>query len=176
MWHKFAGRSESLDDYQIVSVQRGDIEDLVTATGTLQPRDYVDIGAQVSGQLKKIHVEVGSVVAAGSLLAEIDPTVYLANVDARRASLRNQQATLLDREAQLTLAGLQYKRQKNLLEGDATTIESVQAAEATLHSAEAQLQALQAQIEQTQSTLLADEANLNYAKIYAPIAGVVVSI
>lgn len=176
LWHKLAGKGESLDDYQIASVQRGDIEDLVTATGTLQPRNYVDIGAQVSGQLKKIHVDVGSVVTAGSLLAEIDPTVYRANVDARRASLRNQQATLLDREAQLVLAGLQYKRQQNLMEGDATTTESVQAAEATLSSAKAQLQALQAQIEQTQSTLLADEASLNYAKIYAPIAGVVVSI
>ncbi|MDB6060491.1 MAG: multidrug efflux system transrane protein [Verrucomicrobiaceae bacterium] len=176
LWHKFAGKRESLDDYQIASVQRGDIEDLVTATGTLQPRDYVDIGAQVSGQLKKIHVDVGSVVTAGSLLAEIDPTLYLANVDARRALLRNQQATLLDRDAQLALAELQYTRQKNLMEGDATTTESVQAAEATLRSAKAQLQALQAQIEQTQSTLQADEANLSYAKIYAPMAGVVVSI
>ncbi len=176
LWQKFAGDSDSIDQYQIASVQRGDVEDLVTATGTLQPREYVDIGAQVSGQLKKIHVEIGSVVEAGTLLAEIDPTVYRANVEARRALLRNQRATLLDREAQLALAELQYRRQKNLMEGDATTAESVQAAEASLSSAKAQLQALQAQIEQTESTLLADEANLNYAKIYAPMAGVVVSI
>ncbi|MFT3930902.1 MAG: efflux RND transporter periplasmic adaptor subunit [Spongiibacteraceae bacterium] len=175
-WRKWVPAHDSIDQYQIASVQRGDVEDLVTATGTLQPREYVDIGAQVSGQLKKIHVEIGSVVSAGTLLAEIDPTVYRANVEARRASLRNQQATLLDRQAQLALAELQYKRQKNLMEGDATTTESVQAAEASLNSAKAQLQALQAQIEQTESTLLADEANLNYAKIYAPMAGVVVSI
>lgn len=174
--HKLYGGGESLDQYQIASVQRGDVEDLVTATGTLQPREYVDIGAQVSGQLKKIHVEIGSVVEAGTLLAEIDPTVYRANVDARRALLRNQRATLIDREAQLALAELQYTRQKNLLAGDATTTESVQAAEATARSARAQILALQAQIEQTESTLLADEANLNYAKIYASMAGVVVSI
>ena len=176
LWKKLTDNKDSIDQYQIASVQRGDVEDLVTATGTLQPREYVDIGAQVSGQLKKIHVEIGSVVEAGTLLAEIDPTVYRANVEARRALLRNQQATLLDRQAQLALAELQYKRQKNLMAGDATTTESVQAAEASLSSAKAQLQALQAQIEQTESTLLADEANLNYAKIYAPMAGVVVSI
>ena len=173
---KLIGGGDNLDQYQVASVQRGDVEDLVTATGTLQPRDYVDIGAQVSGQLKKIHVEIGSVVSAGDLLAEIDPTVYLANVEARRALLRNQRATLIDREAQLTLAELQYTRQKNLMAGDATTAESLQASEATLRSSKAQLQALQAQIEQTESTLKADEANLNYAKIYAPMAGVIVSI
>src|SRR5690606_6231430 len=116
------------------------------------------------------------VAAAGPLLPEIDPTGYRPKVEAGRASLRNQRATLIERESQLTLARLQYARQKNLMAGDATTAESLQAAEATLRSARAQIQALQAQIEQTESTLLADEANLNYAKIYASMAGVVVSI
>src|SRR5690606_2043710 len=139
LWQTLSG-GDDLEQYQIASVQRGDVEDLVTATGTLQPREYVDIGAQVSGQLKKIHVEIGSVVTAGTLLAEIDPTVYRANVEARRASLRNQRATLIERESQLTLARLQYARQKNLMAGDATTAESLQAAEATLRSARAQIQ------------------------------------
>jgi membrane fusion protein, macrolide-specific efflux system len=61
------------------------------------------VGAQVSGQLKKLHVEVGSEVKAGDLLAEIDATVYAAKVDATRAQLRNQQAQLQEREAQLKL-------------------------------------------------------------------------
>lgn len=98
-WQKLRGGQDPRERYLLATVQRGDIEDLVTATGTLQPRDYVDVGAQVSGQLKKIYVEVGSPVQAGELLAEIDPTVYLANVDARRASLRNQQAQMAEREA-----------------------------------------------------------------------------
>src|SRR5690625_6651675 len=59
------------------TVKRGDIEALVTATGVLQPRNFVDVGAQVSGQLEKLHVEVGDQVQAGDLLAEIDATVYL---------------------------------------------------------------------------------------------------
>lgn len=175
-WHKFYGKKDPHEIYQVAKVQRGDIEDLVSATGTVQPLEYVDVGAQVSGQLKKLHIEVGSVVKEGDLLAEIDPTVFLATVDARRAGLRNQLATMKDREAQLALAQLQYSRQKNLMAADATTKESLQTAEATLRSAKAQIEALQAQIEQTQSTLRADEANLNYAKIYAPMAGTVVSL
>lgn len=157
-------------------VQRGDIRSLVTATGVLQPRTYVDVGAQVSGQLEALHVEVGDRVEEGDLLAEIDPTVYLARVDGTRAQLRNQQAQLKDREAQLTLAEIQRQRQKNLFDEDATTQESLQSAEASLRSAEAQIEALSAQIEQTQSTLRAEEANLDYARIYAPMSGTVVTI
>ncbi|MBX3684272.1 MAG: biotin/lipoyl-binding protein, partial [Thauera sp.] len=74
----FIGERDPTTNYQFTTVQRGDVEDVVTATGTLQPRDYVDVGAQVSGQLRKIHVEVGDTVEAGQLLAEIDPTVYRA--------------------------------------------------------------------------------------------------
>lgn len=155
---------------------RGDIENLVTATGILQPQDYVDVGAQVSGQLKKLHVDVGTEVKAGDLLAEIDATVYSAKVDATRAQLRNQKAQLLDREAQLQLAEINYKRQKNLQQEDATTEEALQTTEASLKSARAQLSALQAQIQQTESTLRVEAANLEYARIYAPMDGTVVSI
>ncbi|MDR0703135.1 MAG: efflux RND transporter periplasmic adaptor subunit [Azoarcus sp.] len=162
--------------YQFTVVERGDIEDLVTATGTLQPRDYVDVGAQVSGQLQKIHVKVGSEVKAGDLLAEIDPTVYLSKVDASRAQLRNQRAQLKEREAQLALAQIQYRRQKALMAEDATTAESLQTAEASLKSAEASLEALRAQIEQTESSLRGDTANLQYARVLSPMSGTVVSI
>ena len=103
-WPQVFGKRDPLTGYQFSTVQRGDIEDVVTATGTLQPRDYVDVGAQVSGQLRKIHVEVGDTVNAGDLLAEIDPTVYRARVDASRAQLKNLRAQLKDREAQLALA------------------------------------------------------------------------
>lgn len=176
VWRATQQRDDGLAAYQLVTVERADIEDVVTATGTLQPRDYVDVGAQVSGQLKKIHVEVGSEVKAGELLAEIDPTVYLARVDASRAQLRNLRAQLKDREAQLSLAGIQLRRQRALMAEDATTRESLQSAEATEKSAAAQLEALRAQIEQIESTLRADEANLEYADILSPMSGTVVSI
>lgn len=159
-----------------VKVERGDLEDLVTATGVLQPRDYVDVGAQVSGQLKVLHVRVGDEVKKNDLLAEIDPTLYLARVDAIRAQLRNQKAQLMEREAQLTLAEIQNRRQQNLLREEATSRESAQISEATLQSAKAQIEAINAQIAQTDSTLRAEEANLEYARIYAPMDGTVVSI
>lgn len=176
LWRNVFAGDEGDVVYTTEPVTRGDIENLVTATGTLQPQDYVDVGAQVSGQLKKLHVEVGSEVKAGDLLAEIDATVYAAKVDATRAQLRNQQAQLQEREAQLTLAGINFKRQKNLLSEDATTTEAVETADANLKSAQAQLKSLQAQIQQTESTLRVEAANLNYARIYSPIDGTVVSI
>ena len=176
LWRSLFTGGEADVVYTTEPVARGDIENLVTATGTLQPQDYVDVGAQVSGQLKKLHVEVGSEVKAGDLLAEIDATVYAAKVDATRAQLRNQQAQLQEREAQLKLAEINFKRQKNLMSEDATTTEAVETADANLKSAQAQLKSLQAQIQQTESTLRVEAANLNYARIYAPIDGTVVSI
>lgn len=175
IWLLLRDREESVVHATAI-VQRGEIENLVTATGTLQPRDYVDVGAQVSGQLKVLHVDVGSEVKEGELLAEIDATVYLAKVDGTRAQLRNQRAQLLDREAQLKLAQVNYTRQQNLQKEDATTQEALQSAEASLQSAKAQIEALQAQIQQIESSLRAEEANLEFARIYAPMDGTVVSI
>ena len=175
-WYRYSTTPPATDRFLLATVQRGELEDVVTATGTLQPRDHVDVGAQVSGQLTKIHVTVGEHVEAGTLLAQIDATVYRARVDERRAQLRNLRAQLDERAAQLDLARLQARRQKNLIVAEATTTEAVQAAEATLRSARAQIEALRAQIAQAESSLRADEANLDYARIYAPMAGTVVSI
>jgi membrane fusion protein, macrolide-specific efflux system len=173
--HAWAGRDAAATRYTVATAQQGDLEDAVTATGILQPRDYVDVGTQVSGQLKQLHVEIGSTVKAGQLIAEIDPTVYLTHVDADQAQLRTQQAQLQDRQAQLALAEQQHQRQVNLMRDKATTEDALQQAEAALHSAQAQIGVLKAQIEQTQSTLRGDQANLNYTKIYAPMSGTVVA-
>lgn len=151
------------------------MEDTITATGTLQPKEFVDVDTQVFGQLKRVSVEVGSVVKATDLLAEIDPSVYLAKVDADRAQIDNQTAQLKDKQAQLSLAELQLTRQTNMMREEATTAEAVQSAEATERSARAQVESITAQREQTASTLRGDSANLSYTKIYAPIAGTVVS-
>ncbi|WP_114650145.1 efflux RND transporter periplasmic adaptor subunit [Pseudothauera hydrothermalis] len=176
VWQHWRGGVPPAETYQLVAVQRADVEDLVSATGTLQPRDYVDVGAQVSGQLKRFHVEVGSEVQAGDLLAEIDATVLQSKVDATRAQLRNLRAQLTERESSLTLAEIQFRRQQNLMAEEATTTESLQQAEASLRSVRAQIEALKAQIDQVESNLRADEANLQYTRIVAPIAGTVVSI
>lgn len=169
------GSADDQDKLLTALVQKADIEDAITATGSLQPKDFVDVGTQVSGQLKQLHVEVGAIVKAKDLLAEIDPTVYLSKADADRAQLRNQTAQLSDKQAQLQLAELQLTRQKNLMQEQATTEEVLQTAQAQQRSAVAQVAALKAQMQQTESTLRGDDANLSYTKIYAPIAGTVVS-
>lgn len=172
-WHERTGATAQI---ATVPVTRGDVEDAVTALGTLQPRDYVDVGTQVSGQLRKIHVEIGSDVKEGDLLAEIDPTVYRTRVEADRAQLRNLQAQVNEREAQRRLAQQQFARQAGLLKANATSQEAYQSAEAALRVAEAQIEALKAQIAQTESNLRGNEANLGYTKIYAPMGGTIVSI
>ncbi|MBE0507179.1 MAG: efflux RND transporter periplasmic adaptor subunit [Marinospirillum sp.] len=174
-WQQFKAPERSTH-LPSATVTRGNLQEQVTATGTINPRNYVDVGAQISGQLLRLHVEVGDPVEAGQLLAEIDARVLEANVAASRAQLRAQAAQLRDRQAQLKLAQLHYQRQQNLRADEAVTEEALQQAEASYLSAAAQLDQLQAQIEQNQSSLAADEANLEYARILAPISGTVVSI
>lgn len=174
-WHTWFAADDPADKMLTATATRGNLEDTVTATGTLQPKEFVDVGTQVSGQIRMLHVDIGAVVKKGQLLAEIDPSVYQAKVDGDRAQLLNQQAQLADRQAQLVLADLQLKRQQNMTKDDATTAEALQAAEAGRDSALAQVNSVKAQMQQTGSTLRGDEASLGYTKIYAPIAGTVVS-
>lgn len=155
---------------------RGDVESTVTALGNLQPREYVEVGAQVSGQLKTIDVEIGSQVRQGDLLAEIDARVQQAKVEASRAQLQNLKAQLAERGAQLELAKAQFERQENLRREEATSADAYQVARAGLLAGQAQIEALKAQITQTESTIRADETTLGYTKIYAPMSGTVVQL
>ncbi len=164
------------ESQQSAAVTLGSIENVVTATGTLEPSDYVDVGAQVSGQLTKIYFDVGESVKKGDLLAEIDPTLFKADVDSTRAQLNYQKAEYKDLSAKLALAEYQAKRQRSMYADGATTEENLKTAETDLLSAEAQLEMLKAQIEQTESELVSAETKLNYARIYAPMNGTVVSI
>ena len=168
--------AEGLDDLLTAQVERGDIESSVTALGNLQPRDYVDVGAQVSGQLKKLHVAIGDTVKQGQLVAEIDAVVLSAKVESTKAQLAAQRAQLIDREAQVALAEDKYQRQVQLKADDATSEEAFQSARQAFDSARAQVSVLKAQIQQTESTLKGDTATLGYSQIYAPLAGTVVSI
>jgi macrolide-specific efflux system membrane fusion protein len=158
------------------TVEVGDIENAVTAAGFLQPSTFVDVGAQVSGQLEALHVEVGDVVAEGDLLAEIDATVQFNRVEASRASLRALEAQLSAREASLKLATANAERQARLMDDDATTESDFDNAMNSLASAQSSLTQLQSQIAQSKASLASDEAQLGYTKIYAPASGTVVSI
>ena len=160
----------------IVTVDQGDLENAVTAAGNLQPSDYVDVGAQVSGQLETFLVEIGDKVSSGQLLAEIDATVQLNRVEASRASLRALEAQLSARSASLKLAQANADRQTRLIEEDATSQADFDSAINTLASAQSSLIQLQSQIAQSSASLASDEATLAFSKIAAPIAGTVISI
>nr|WP_315429708.1 efflux RND transporter periplasmic adaptor subunit [uncultured Albidiferax sp.] len=162
--------------WDTTAVRRAHIETSVTAMGTLQPRRYVDVGAQVSGQVNRLYVQPGAQVGKGQLLVEIDPSVQQATVDASHAALAGLRAQLADQQAQYRLAGHQHVRQLQMARDEATRLEDVQTAEATLASAAAKIDNLRAQIDQTQATLKADEARLGYTLIFAPMAGTVVSL
>ena len=155
--------------------QLGDLEDTTTALGTFQPRDFVDVGTQVSGQLRRVFVQIGDTVAQGQLLAEIDPTIYITRVDAGRAQLQNLHAQLTEKQAQFALAKEQYERQTRMRRAQATSEEAYQSAETAWKTTQAQIAQLRAQIQQVESNLRGDEANLGYTRIHAPMSGTVVS-
>ena len=170
------GLTPGRDALATVTVTRADIENSVTALGTLQPRRYVDVGAQASGQIRKIHVEAGDQVQEGQLLVEIDPATQKAKLDASRYAIENLQAQLQEQKAQHQLAHQKYQRQQRLSAGNATREEDVQTAKAELRATQARVQMFQAQIRQAQASLRSDEAELGYTRIYAPMTGTVVAV
>jgi len=157
-------------------VTRADIQLLITATGTVEPRRYVDVGAQVSGQVKRIHVQVGDDVKRGQLLLEIDPEVQQAVVEGARASLASLQAQEVEQRVQMRLASQQLKRRRRLLKQDAATREDLENAEAALEMAQARIASLQAKMQETRATLRAEETRLSYTRIYAPMDGTVIAL
>lgn len=159
-----------------VAVTRADIESSVTALGTLQPRRYVDVGAQASGQIRKLHVEVGDPIRQGQLLVEIDPSTQQARLDAGRYSIDNLKAQLAEQRAQFQLAQQQQQRQRALAAAGATRAEDLQSADAQLKVTRARIDMYQAQIRQAQANLRSDEAELGYTRIFAPMDGTVVAL
>jgi len=172
----FAGRDSPEDAYITQEVMMDDVEDTVTALGTLQPLQFVDVGTQVSGQLRKIHVTYGQDVKQGELLAELDPTLLESRKTATEAQLQNFQAQLIQRQAERALAQQQFARQKELLAANATSQDAFDTAESRIKVATAQMTALQAQIRQSEATLKGDTTNLSYTKIFAPMDGTVVNL
>lgn len=167
--------AEPAPQFRTAAVERGNLEATVTSLGSVKPRDYVDVGAQVSGQLKKVHVEIGDRVDKGQLLAEIDPTVFETRVSADRAKLTDLEAQLVQQQAEHKLVRQQDERNQRLLKINAISRDAVEQGETAVAVAAARIDSLKAQIAQARSTLDGDVANLGYAKIYAPMNGTVVS-
>jgi membrane fusion protein, macrolide-specific efflux system len=163
-------------DYVTALVVRGDIEDSVSALGSLQPREFLDVGTQVSGQLKKVFVAIGDTVKRGSLVAEIDPVVFAARVEAGGATLRSLEAQIEEKNAQFTLINKQYERNASMFKQNAVSQDALETSLAARRANRAQLSTLRAQQEQTRAMLKVEQANLKYTSIYSPIAGTVVNL
>ncbi|ABQ60453.1 hypothetical protein H721_01630 [Brucella ovis IntaBari-2006-46-332] len=160
--------------YLAETVTRGDIENAITAVGTLSALRSVNVGAQVSGQLKSVKVEVGDHVKQGQLIAEIDPSPFEKKVEIAGAQLDNLKAQLLSKDAQRTLKKLNAARQKSLLATRGVSQATVDQANADLLMAEAEVKALNAQIRQQEAQLASDKVDLGYTSIYSPMEGTVV--
>jgi len=144
VWWAFFRNTDTLET---MTVHRTDIESTVSALGTLQPQRYVDVGAQVSGQISRILVQPGDNVEKGDLLVEFDPSIQQAEVDTDRANLQSLRAQLAERQAELTLAQQKVNRQRRMAADGSTRMEDFQTAEANLKIAQARVQSLTAQIE-----------------------------
>jgi macrolide-specific efflux system membrane fusion protein len=157
-------------------VELADIEDTVIATGTLESSQLVSVGAQASGQIQSVKVVVGQQVKVGDLLAEIDATTQRNALRTAEAQVANNAVQRKVQAANLRLAELTFKRQKNLLAEDATTRSAYEQAEVQYESASAQMEAVEARQEEVQSALDTARATLAYTRIVAPISGTVVAI
>ncbi|WP_129646651.1 efflux RND transporter periplasmic adaptor subunit [Peristeroidobacter agariperforans] len=158
-----------------VAVTRGDLQKSITAVGSIEPKDYVDVGTQVSGRVMKIHVQIGDRVSKGDLIAEIDPTVYESTVRKDRATLENLKAQLDQQLAESALAATELKRNQQMRAADAISQTTVDQSDAQAKVANATVAATRAQIKAAEATLAGDLANLGYTKIYAPLDGTVAS-
>ena len=163
-------------NYITGTIVRGTLEDAVSSTGTLQAKEYVDIGAQVSGILQKIHIQIGQTVNKGDLLAEIDPTLFQAQMVQGEASLANLAAQMDAAQATLKLTEQRLTRNKNLLKSDAVSQDELNSSQADYSRAQAALESLGAQVDQAKGSLDATKASLDHTKIYAPISGSVTQI
>lgn len=157
-------------------VTRGDIENSVLATGVLEATKMVSVGAQVSGQVKKMYVELGDQVKQGQLIAQIDSIRQQNDLKTAEASIKNQQAQLAVKNANLAKVESEYKRQQAMFEQDATSRAELEGALASYKTAQADIVAINAQIEQSRLTLATAKEDLGYTQIIAPMDGTIVAI
>ncbi len=154
----------------------GDLEHTVMASGTLQARKLVNVGAQASGQLQRLLVSLGDRVQKGQLVAELDPLTQQNTLQSRQQALINVQAQRSARQAELEQARLNYTREKAMLVQDATSRMSYEAAQAAFATAQASLAAINAQIRQAQLEVSTAQLNLGYTRVLAPMSGTVVAV
>ena len=171
----FMGDSTPKTTYLTETVQRGDIEKNVVATGSIESINTVDVGAQVSGKVTKLYVALGQQVKKGDLIAEIDSTTQINTLNTRKAALASYQAQFVARKTAYDVALSNYHRLSKLYAQKGTSLDSLNSAKATLDNAKAEMNVVQENIKQAEIEVNTAETNVGYTKITSPIDGTVIA-
>lgn len=161
--------------YQTSELTQEDIIQYVEASGTIKPINTIEVGTQVSGTVAKIYVDYNSQVKKGQLLAELDPSLFQANVDQSSAKLNNAKATLAKANANLKYKKNNYQRYNNLYKKNYVSRDDVELAQSNYLSAKAEVEAASAEVKAASATLNNNLTNLRYSKITSPVDGTVIS-
>jgi HlyD family secretion protein len=156
-------------------IERRDVIQQVQSTGTVKPLTEVQVGAQVSGRVVKVHADFNSAVKKGDLLAEIDPSLFGAQVSQSGAQLLAAEASLRRSEARLATTKTVLARLRSLQAERVASKAEVDQAEGEHDVAEADVGAARAQISQLRAQLSSAKTTLAYTRIYSPIDGVVIN-
>jgi len=171
----FKDQGNTETQYITSPVSKGNLSNNVLATGSVSAYQKVSVGAQVSGQIKKLAVKLGDKVEKGQLIAEIDDTTQQNDLDTAMSNLDIYQAQLKSKNIALKIAQSQFTRQNNLYRQNAGSKEDFENAQNTLALTQSQVEELKANIKQAQIAANTAKVNLGYTKILAPLSGVVVT-
>ncbi len=161
IWYWGFREDETIVQLQVENPQYGTISTSVTATGTIQPVDTVNVGSQVSGSIEGVYADFNSTVKKGQLLAQIDPSLFQAQVDQISANLQSAQSNLVYQKSN-------YERQNQLYAVGAISKADMETALYSYNSAKDNVNGISAQ-------LMSAKKNLSFTKIYSPIDGTVLS-
>ncbi|MEI8375186.1 MAG: efflux RND transporter periplasmic adaptor subunit [Planctomycetota bacterium] len=169
--------------FRTVAVTRGDLLSTISATGTIEPEEVVDIGAQVMGLIQEFgpdprdparSIDYGSVVDKGTLLAKIDATPYEAALEQAEATLEKSEADRLQFEAKCEQAEQEWRRAESLLASKAIAASDYDIARANYKSAKANVAVGKAAVRQNKASLRMAKTNLGYTTIKSPVRGVII--
>jgi macrolide-specific efflux system membrane fusion protein len=174
-WWLFA-RQQTVTTPSTVTVTRGNIENAVLASGTLQASALVSVGAQVSGAIKSVAVKLGDTVKTGDTIAEIDSLTQQNALESAQAALTNVEAQRTAQAAQLESVEDALARARQLAEGNLISQADLGAAELAVATGKSQLAGLDAQIEQATLSVRSAQLDLDRTLIVAPTDGTVVAV
>lgn len=176
IWFFLFKKDEETPNFITTKLQSGDIKSVVIANGEVYAQNLVDVGAQVSGQIKKLYVKVGDNVKKGDMIAQIDSEKQENEISKEKAQLVIYEANLKAAEIKAQNAKIRFLREQKLYKKDATSKEKLENAKNEAALSAANVKQIQAQIEQTKLALDTAETNLGYTKISAPLDGTIVSV